>query len=63
MDTAEIQKQCEEFLKRVGLPAFVVIGFQTDPENMQMVYSLKNMPLKGVVKGLTQTLNDLVSKI
>lgn len=63
MDTKEIQKRCEEFLATTGLPGFIVLGFQTDPENTQMVYSLKDMPLKGVVKGLTHTLNDLVGRI
>ena len=63
MDTAVIQKQCEEFLKSIDVPAFVVIGFQTDKENTQMVYSMKDMPLKGFVKGITHTLNDLISKI
>ena len=63
MDTSEIQKKCEEFLASTGLPGFIVLGFQTDPENTQMVYSLKNMPLKGVVKGLTHTLNDLAGRI
>ncbi len=63
MNTAEIQKLCEEFLKHIDVPAFVVLGIQTDKENTQMVYSLKDMPLKGFVKGMTHTLNDLVSKI
>ena len=63
MNTAEIQKQCEAFLKSIGMPGFIVIGFQTEPENTQMVYSLKDMPLKGVVKGLTHTLNDLIGRI
>ncbi len=63
MNTAEVQKQCEAFLKSIGMPGFVIIGFQTEPENTQMVYSLKDMPLKGVVKGLTHTLNDLIGRI
>ncbi len=63
MNTAEIQKLCEEFLKQIDVPAFVVLRIQTDKENTQMVYSLKDMPLKGFVKGMTHTLNDLVSKI
>lgn len=63
MNTSEIQKKCEEFLASTGLPGFIVVGFQTDPENTQMVYSLKDMPLKGVVKGLTHTLNDLMGRI
>ncbi|MSR67540.1 hypothetical protein EXS65_01800 [Candidatus Peribacteria bacterium] len=63
MDTSEIQKKCEEFLASTGLPGFIVLGFQTELDKTQMVYSLKNMPLKGVVKGLTHTLNDLVGRI
>ncbi len=63
MDTTLIQKQCEEFLKGLGVPAFVVIGIQTDTDNTQMVYSLKDMPIKAFVKGMTHTLNDLVSKL
>lgn len=63
MNTADIQKQCEEFLKSINLPGFIVLGFQTDPENTQVVYSMKDMPLKGVVKGMTHTLNDLIGRI
>ena len=63
MNTAQVQKQCEEFLKSIGVPGFVVIGFQTTPNDTQMVYSLKDMPIKGFVKGMTHTLNDLVSKL
>lgn len=63
MNTAEIQKQCEAFLKSINVPAFIVLGFQTDPENTQVVYSLKDMPLKGAVKGMTHTLNDLIGRI
>lgn len=63
MNTAEIQKLCEEFLKSIDMPGFIVLGLQTDPENTQVTYSLKEMPLKGAVKSLTHTLNDLISKI
>lgn len=63
MNTSEIQKKCEEFLASTGMPGFIVLGFQTDKENTSVVYSLKDMPLKGVVKGLTHTLNDLIGRI
>ncbi len=63
MDTAEIQKKCEAFLATTGLPGFIILGFQTNPENTQVVYSLKNMPLKGVVKSITHTLNDLIGRM
>jgi 4-alpha-glucanotransferase len=63
MDTSEIQKKCEAFLASTGMPGFIILGFQTDPENTKVVYSLKDMPLKSVVKGITHTLNDLIGRI
>lgn len=63
MDTADIQKKCEEFLAAIDMPGFIVLGLQTDKENTQIVYSMKKMPLKGAVKALTHTLNDLVGRI
>lgn len=63
MNTSEIQKKCEEFLASTGMPGFIVLGFQTDKENTRVVYSLKDMPLKGVVKGITHTLDDLIGRI
>jgi len=63
MNTSDIQKKCEEFLQSLPFPGFIVIGLQTEPENTQIVYSLNKMPLKGAVKALTHTLNDLIGKI
>jgi hypothetical protein len=63
MDTSEIQKKCEEFLQSLPFPGFIVIGLQTEPENTQVTYSLNKMPLKGAVKAITHTLNDLIARI
>jgi hypothetical protein len=63
MNTSDIQKKCEEFLQTLPMPGFIVIGLQTDAENTQVTYSLNKMPLKGAVKAITHTLNDLISKI
>jgi hypothetical protein len=63
MNTADIQKQCETFLKSINVPAFIVLGFQGDPENVQMVYSLKDMQPKAVLKGLVHMVNDLMGKL
>ena len=62
MDTAKIKEQCEAFLKQINVPGFVVIGLQTE-NNTQVVYSLKEMPLKGIVKGLTHILNDVMQRL
>lgn len=63
MITPEVHKQCEQFLKSLGIPGFIVIGLQSNPENVDIVYSLNDMPLKGAVKGLTHTLNDLIGRL
>ncbi len=63
MDISLIQKQCEAFLKTINVPGFIVLGFQENKENVQMVYSIKEMPAKAVLKGLTHMVDDLVGKI
>ncbi len=63
MNTQDIQKQCEMFLQSLGVPAFVVLGIQSGPDNVEIVYSLNQMPIKGVMKGMTHTLNDLAGKL
>lgn len=63
MDTAEIQKLCENFLREINVPGFVVLGLQTDAAKTQMVYSVREMPLKNVVKGLAFTINDVSGKM
>ncbi len=62
MDTPAIQKQCEAFLKNINANGFIVLGFQNG-EQVDIVYSMKEMPIKGVVKGLTGILNDLITRI
>ena len=63
MDISEIQKQCEAFLKQMNVPGFILLGFQADPQNVQMVYSIKEMQPKAVIKGKTRMLDDLAGKI
>jgi len=63
MDITQIQQQCEAFLKTINVPGFIVLGFQESKENVQMVYSIKEMQPKAVLKGLTHMLDDLVGKI
>lgn len=63
MDAKNIQSQCEAFLKSLPFPAFLVIGLQTGPEKVDLVYSLNNMPMKAAVKGLAKTLDDVASKL
>jgi hypothetical protein len=62
MDTPAIQQQCEAFLKSINANGFIVLGFQNG-EQVDIVYSMKEMPVKAVVKGLTGILNDLIGRI
>lgn len=63
MDTSQIQQLSKEFLDKLPMPGFIVLGFQTDAKNTQIVYSLKKMPLKGAVKGLAKMLEGLADQI
>jgi hypothetical protein len=62
MDTPAIQQQCEAFLKSINANGFIVLGFQNG-DQVDVVYSMKEMPIKGVVRALTGILNDLITRI
>jgi hypothetical protein len=63
MDNESIQKQCNELLKNLGVPGFIVFGFKK-PENNQfgVVYSTKDTPPPVVVKCMSWALNDFSNK-
>ncbi len=63
MDSSEIQRQCNEFLKTIGVPGFIVIGLSNGPEKVDVVYAIHEMPVKSVIKGLTGTLNDFIQRM
>lgn len=62
MDSNEIQKQCSEFLQRLGVPGFVVFGWEKKDGQYGVVYSSQKMPPNVAVKGMTWALHDFASK-
>jgi hypothetical protein len=62
MDHQEIQRRCEEFLKSLDVPGFIVFGWQKGDNETGVVSSYREFPVNAAVKGLTWALNDFVSK-
>lgn len=64
----ELQKKCEAFLEGLGVPGFIVFGWQKgDPALPQLpefgvVSSFHRIPASAAVKGMTWALNDFASK-
>jgi hypothetical protein len=68
MDNAEIQKRCEAFLQELGVPGFIVFGWQKDaPADGQkqfgVVSSFHEMPVNAALKGLSWAINDFTSRL
>lgn len=67
IDNNAIQAKCEQFLKELGVPGFIVFGWQKDPEGegqteFGVVSSFHQMPIPAAVKGMTWALSDFVAK-
>lgn len=64
MDQQEIQKKIEAFLQELGVPSFVVFGWQKDAEQQQfgVVSSYHKVPTNVAIKGMSWALNDFISK-
>ena len=62
MDEEELQHRCEEFLKELGHPGFIVFGWPKNDEEFGVTYSAHEMPPQIVIKGLASVLNDYASK-
>ena len=62
-DNEQIQQKCEAFLKELGVPGFIVFGWQKADEQFGVVSSFHEMPVNAALKGLTWALNDFANKI
>ena len=69
MDQEDIQKRVEAFLKDLGVPSFIVFGWQKgDPASgtghveFGIVSSQHNVPANAAIKGMSWALQDLVNK-
>lgn len=68
MDNNEIQRRCEAFLKELGVPGFIVFGWQKDgaekgQSQFGVVSSFHEMPVNAAMKGLTWALNDFTNRL
>ena len=62
MDNQDIQKKCEMFLRELGVPGFIVFGWQKDDQAFGVVSSFHEMPVNAAVKGMSWALHDFVNK-
>lgn len=60
MDDAKIQQLCNDFLKELGAPGFVVFGRQAEGDQWKVTYSLHEMPLKSAVRGMLTVADQLI---
>jgi hypothetical protein len=62
MDSDEIQKKCSDFLAQLGIPGFIVFGWEKPDKQFGFVYSHRQMPPTVAVKGMTWALHDFANK-
>jgi hypothetical protein len=66
MEQQEIQQKVEKFLQDLGIPSFIVFGWQKGAAEGRaqfgVVSSQHKMPVSAAIKGLSWALNDLVNK-
>ncbi len=68
MDNEAIQKKCEAFLKELGVPGFIIFGWQKKeamPEGAQfgIVSSFHEMPVNAALKGLSWAMHDFTNRL
>ena len=63
IDNNVIQKKCEDFLRELGVPGFIVFGWQKENNQFGVVSSFHEMPANAAMKGLTWALNDFTNKL
>ncbi len=62
LDNEAIQKKCEQFLQELGIPGFLVFGWQKEDQQFGVVSSFHKVPVNAAVKGMTWALNDFVNR-
>lgn len=59
MDDAQIQQKCEEFLKQIDVPGFILFGRQQPDGETVVTYSIHKITLKSALLGMLSTVTDL----
>jgi hypothetical protein len=70
MNEEEVRKKCEAFVQSLGMPCFIVFGWEKKDDEAKsvnqkqygMVSTYHEMPTPAVVKGMTWALSDIVNK-
>lgn len=62
MDRKEIEQKCEQFLQSLGVPGFIVFGWQEADKKFSVVSSAHHMPTNAAIKAITWALHDFVNK-
>jgi hypothetical protein len=62
MDDAAIQKKCEEFLKEIDVPGFILFGRQEDDGSCTVTYSVHKISLKNALLGMLTAVTDLIKR-
>jgi hypothetical protein len=62
METNVVQQKIEAFLEELGVPGFLLFGFQKPDGQFGVVYSSRKAPPPVVVKSMTWALHDYVQK-
>lgn len=58
----EIEKKCQEFLEGLGVPGFIVFGWQKEPGEFGVVSSYHEIPPPVVVKGIAWALHHVTDQ-
>lgn len=68
MDNAEVQRKCEEFLRSLGVPGFIIFGWKKgETEKVKqaeygVISSYHQIPKEAAIKGMTWALADFVKR-
>ncbi len=62
MDQDAIQKKCEQFLRDLGAPGFIVFGWKKSADEFSVVSSYHEIPPNAAIKGLSWALHDFIGK-
>ncbi len=58
----DIEKKCQEFLKQLDVPGFIVFGWKKKDDQFGVVSSYHEMPKNVAIKSMSWALHDFVSK-
>lgn len=57
-----MEKKCQQLLKELGVPGFIVFGWEKTPGEFGVVSSYNDVPPPVVVKGIAWALHHVADK-